>query len=249
MSYNRLAYLQTTIAAFLETVGDVPHELIVVDNGSRDGSVEFLRDCRQRGILDKLLLLETNQGISAGYNLGFAAADPRSEYVMKLDSDMKLLTPGWLAEAIDFLSANRDVGFAGLNLVNHAPVQLLPRRRRGRWELLDFADWTAGGTMLVPMRVQRELGWFIEDPQLRYTPDDIDYYVRASRKGYRAFFLRRLLVYHQQELDGKDYLEYSRGKPAGESSLLAIRLAGEYDRGTRPLEVHDAKYRASDPSA
>ncbi len=242
LSYNRLPYLQTTIAAFLETVGDPCHELIVVDNGSRDGSVEFLRGCRQRGTISKLVLLQENQGISAGYNHGFAAADERSEYVMKLDSDIKILSHGWLAEAIDFLSANRDVGFVALNQVNHPMLRFLAPLRRGGRELLDFADWTVGSAMIIPMRVKRELGSFIEDPELSYAPDDIDYYVRASRKGYRAFFLRKMLVYHQTDLDRSAYRQYTRSKPAGESSQLAIRLAGEYDRGVRPLTVHYEKY-------
>ena len=192
LSFNRLQYLQTTIAAFLETVGESSYELIVVDSGSRNGSADFLRGLHARGIVSKLVLLPANQGISAGYNHGFAVADPRSEYVMKLDSDIKLLTHGWLAEAIDFLSTNRDVGFVALNQVNHPGLGLLPRFAwRGR-EVMDFADWTCGSAMIIPTRVQRELGCFVEDPDLKYAPDDIDYYVRASRKGYRAFFLQSL---------------------------------------------------------
>ena len=245
LSFNRLPYLQTTVAALLETAGAPRYELIAVDNGSRDGSVEFLRDCRRRGIVSKLVLLPENRGISAGYNCGFAAADERSEYVMKLDSDIKILTPGWLAEAIAFLAASDDVGFVALHQVNHPMLRLLPPLRRGGRELMDFSGWTAGGAMIIPMRVRRELGCFIEDPELRYAPDDIDYYVRASRKGYRAFFLRKMLVYHQSHLDRSDYRDYSHAKPAGPSSQLAIRLAGEYDRGARPLRVDYDKYRSS----
>ena len=155
LNYNRLPYLQTTLAAFLETAGDSRNELIVVDNGSRDGSVEFLRGCMNRGIVSKLLLLPENQGISVGYNFGFAAADERSEYVMKLDSDIKILSAGWMAEAIDFLSANADVAFVALNQVNHPMLRLLPAQRRGGREVMDFADWTAGGAMIIPAQVRR----------------------------------------------------------------------------------------------
>ncbi len=243
LSYNRLQYLQTTLGAFLETVGDIAHELIVVDNGSRDGSAEFLCDCRQRGFVDKLVLLDENQGISAGYNHGFAAADPRAQYFMKLDSDIKILSHGWLAKAADFLASNPDVGFAALNQVNHPVLPLLPSRRRGAWNLLDFADWTVGSAMIIPAQVKRELGCFVEDPQMRYSPDDIDYYVRASRKGYRTFFLKDIVAYHQMEFDRGGYWEYTRAKPIRRSARLAIRLAAEYDRGVRPLALHYEKYQ------
>ncbi len=162
---------------------------------------------------------------------------------MKLDSDIRILSRNWLAEAVGFLASNPDVGFVALNQINHPMLRLLRSHWRKGRELMDFADWTAGGAMIIPARTRAELGCFIEDPELAYSPDDIDYYVRASRQGYRVFYLRKVLVYHQSELDRGAYREYNLAKPAVQSSQTAIRLAGEYDRGVRPLAVHYEKYR------
>ncbi len=201
VSYNRLSYLQTTLRALLATVGDSRYELIAVDNGSRDGSAEFLEDAHRQGWIAKLVRLRENRGTSGGYNQGFAAADPRSDYLMKLDCDIQLLSPGWLAKAIGFLSANRTAGFVALNLVNHPMVRLLPVLRVGGSEVMDFFGWPCGSAMIVPARIRREVGCFLEDPEILYAPDDVDYYCRVCRKGYRAFFLRGVRAYHQSHLD------------------------------------------------
>ncbi len=243
VSFNRLLYLRNTLAAFLETVGQLRYELIVVDNGSQDGSVEFLTDAKRKGLVSKLVFLKENRGHSAGYNLGFAVTDTRSEYLVKLDSDIRILSAGGLAEAIAFLSANRDVGFVALNQVNHVCVRLLPWFRVGGREVMDFAGWTCGSAIVIPRRVWNELGCFVEDAKLIYPPDDIDYYVRASRKGYRVFYLRHVMAHHQDALDRSTYRIYNQSKPRGESAELALRLAQDYDRGVRPLEVHYEKYR------
>jgi glycosyltransferase involved in cell wall biosynthesis len=243
LSYNRLAYLRNTIDAVLETTQSVQYELIVVDNGSQDGSVEFLKDARRQGHVAKLVLLRENLGISAGYNYGFAVADERSEYLMKLDGDIQLLSDGWLAKVVGFLAANRQVGFVALTQVNHPMLRLPPRLRMGGQDVMDFVEWPSGGAMVIPKRVRCELGDFIEDGQMKYAPDDIDYGARAVRKGYRALFLRKVLVYHQTDLDKSAYRDYNSGKPAVASSQLALQLAREYDRGVRPLEIHEPKYR------
>jgi len=189
-------------------------------------------------------LLGENRGISAGYNLGFAAADRRSQYLVKLDSDIRILSPDWLAKAAAFLSANPDVGFVALNQLNHGYLRSLPRLRVGSVDVMDFAGWPCGSASVIPRRVRNELGCFVEEPSMMYVPDDIDYYVRASRKGYRVFFLRHVWAYHQRIFDKGRYRSYDEGKPRRQSAELALRLARDYDRGLRPLELHFEKYHA-----
>lgn len=241
LSYDRLIYLRQTIRAVIETAGDELYELIVVDNGSQDGSVEFLKDAHRRGQVAKLVLCGENLGTSAGYNRGFAAADDRSECLMKLDGDIRILSPGWMGKAADFLAAQPRVAFACLNQVNHPVIRTLPRFQLGGRSVMDFSAWPAGGAMIVPRRTRQELGDFIEEGPLKYVPDDIDYCARACRKGYQVVFFGDLQVYHQVDLDKTKYRRYARGKPAVDSAALALSLARDYDRGTRPLEVHYAK--------
>jgi GT2 family glycosyltransferase len=187
--------------------------------------------------------LGENLGISAGYNHGFARADGRSHALMKLDSDILVLSEGWLAAALDFLAFHADVGMVALHQVNHGMLQVLPAQRLGDAQVMEFGDWPCGSAMLVPRRIFRELGWFVEDRELKYVPDDINFYTRVCRKGYRALFLRDVCVYHQFDLDGSLYRRYSRGKPMVRSVQLALQLVRAYDRGEAPLELFYEKYQ------
>src|SRR5262249_34578432 len=152
------------------------------------------------------------------------------------------VSPAALDGAIAFLSANPNVGFAALNQINHPALRLLPPIRVGGTDVMDFAGWPCGSAMVIPKRVMNEVGAFIEDAEMKYVPDDIDYYSRISRKGYEAFFLRDVLAYHQNHLDLGLYRKYSVGKPVGKSALLAVRLAREYDRGDRAIKLTYDKY-------
>jgi GT2 family glycosyltransferase len=241
LSYNRLTYLRETLQAFLDTTQGSSVELIVVDNGSTDGSAPFLETELARGSIQKLALRAGNHGTSAGYNYGFALADPGSSFLMKLDSDIRPVTPGWLDTATAFLDANPEVGFVALNQVNHSMLGVLAPfeygERGGGTRVMPFGAWPCGSAMIVPRRLRDELGCFIEDGELKYAPDDVDYYSRATRRGYEVFFLADLWVHHQVHLDRARYKPLNAGKPRLESARLALDLAVGYDRGTHPLEL------------
>lgn len=67
-----------------------PYEIILVDNGSRDDTVEFMD---MAGLCDKIITLPTNAGFAAGVNAGIRQAD--GEYICLLNSDV-YVTDGWL---------------------------------------------------------------------------------------------------------------------------------------------------------
>jgi GT2 family glycosyltransferase len=242
LSFDRLAYLRATLGAFVDRTDLSRCELIAVDHGSQDGSAEFLREAHRRGVVSKLVLRAANYGTSAGYNYGFALADAGSEFLMKLDSDIEILSDGWLEEAVDFLRRNERVGFVALNQVNHTYLRVLPSQRVGGVEVMRFGDWPCGSAMIVRRRVRDEVGCFVEDPALPYAPDDVDYFARVSRKGHQALFLRNTRARHQVHLDWSRYRAQRRANPVARSAGLALQLARDYDRGARPLTIHYEQY-------
>jgi len=95
-THNRLGYLRECLAS-VEAQTCPPFEIIVVDDGSADGTVEWLQDTRP----EVRVILQENLGPGAARNRG--AAEARGEYLAFLDSD-DLWFP-WSLQVIDNLIA------------------------------------------------------------------------------------------------------------------------------------------------
>jgi len=72
------------------------YELIVVDNGSTDGSFEKIKELLERksSLRKKIIKLDHNLGFTGGNNVGFVARDKESKYVLLLNNDAILLQGG-----------------------------------------------------------------------------------------------------------------------------------------------------------
>jgi len=101
INWNRLALLQTCLAS-LRACGE-PLELIVVDNGSTDGSIEFLKS--QADVV--LVANERNEGYAPANNRGMALA--RGDYVLLLNNDTRV-TRGFLDPMLALMEADATIG-------------------------------------------------------------------------------------------------------------------------------------------
>ena len=106
-AFNRAGYIRETVNSVL--CQDYPSiELIVVDDGSSDGTYEILLEYAS---LDKLKLLthpgRENKGQSAALNLGLGAAS--GEFIAILDSDDMFL-PGKISAQVNYLDSHPEVG-------------------------------------------------------------------------------------------------------------------------------------------
>lgn len=87
-----------------------PHEIIFVDNGSTDGTVEYLRKLVKEYPHYKLIENQENKGFAAGNNQGVAAAN--GEYIMLLNNDV-LVSDGWLEGMVESLERDEKIGMVG----------------------------------------------------------------------------------------------------------------------------------------
>jgi GT2 family glycosyltransferase len=109
LCYDNRDVIEACVDSLLRNRGDARYEVVVVDNGSRDGSLELLGARAARG--DIRLVRNTRNGCSSGRNLGMRST--ASEVVVFLDSDQRALFPGWLEPALAILAAHREVGAVG----------------------------------------------------------------------------------------------------------------------------------------
>lgn len=218
VSYNTRDLLGDCIDALFGAPSPVEFEVIVVDNGSTDGTREMLRD-RFPGVLT--ILNDVNRRWAGGNNQGAAAAS--GEYVLFLNSDT-VPVEGALASFVRFMDGHPEAALAGCRL--HNPDGTLQRSCRsfpgilnlfsesfflyrifpgtrtfGSYHMTHFAhdeirrvDMVTGAALMVRKAVFAEVGPFDED--FHFYGEETDYCYRASERGHRTFFFPGAVIVH-----------------------------------------------------
>ena len=105
VTYDALPWIERC----LESVGGA--EVVVVDNGSSDGTAAFVRE----RFPEVTLLERDNRGLAAGWNAGIAAASGRWLLILNADA---WLTEGSLERLVDFGESRPEAGMIGPRLLN-----------------------------------------------------------------------------------------------------------------------------------
>jgi glycosyltransferase involved in cell wall biosynthesis len=116
VNYNNAPTLKRAIESVLCQATSFPYEIIVVDDGSTDGSEEFLRSyennsialCYYKGMRNFLIALFKHQGIMKTYRDGFRFC--KGEYLAICDSDDYFCDVNKLQKQVDYMDSNQDCG-------------------------------------------------------------------------------------------------------------------------------------------
>jgi GT2 family glycosyltransferase/tetratricopeptide (TPR) repeat protein/glycosyltransferase involved in cell wall biosynthesis len=109
LAHNQLRDTQHCLAS-LEKNTPLPHELILVDNGSTDGTAAFFRQYAARHDHARVILNHTNLGFAVANNQGLACA--RGDAILLLNNDT-VATPGWLERMLATLNLYPECGLVG----------------------------------------------------------------------------------------------------------------------------------------
>ncbi|MBL8149219.1 MAG: glycosyltransferase family 2 protein, partial [Blastocatellia bacterium] len=111
VSFNTRDLLRECLNSFFQEVGSISHEVIVVDNASKDGSADMVES-----------EFPSVKLVRSSVNLGFAAANNRAfplasgKYILLLNSDA-FLRPGALQKALQYMEQEPNIGLGGARLV------------------------------------------------------------------------------------------------------------------------------------
>lgn len=186
--------------------GNSANEIIVVDNGSEDGSVEFVRE---HFPTVRLLALERNLGFGGGSNEGFRAA--KNEIVVLLNSDMRV-EKDFLAPLLEAFTDEK-IFAVSCQIFFSDPGKLREETglTQGWWEngglrvrhRIDEAItkpfpcfYGGGGSSAFDRRKFLELGGF--DHLLHpFYLEDTDLGYQAWKRGWKVLYQPRSVVYHE----------------------------------------------------
>ena len=188
-------------------------EVILVDNGSRDGSVEFVRS---RYPWVHLVPLAENTGFATGNNRGFEHAS--GDYIVTLNNDTRA-EPDWLeklAEVADAhpragMVASRVCAFDDPDLIDSIGMSICRdgmargRFRNQYWSSLCLPDvdeilMPSACAALYKREMIVEIGFF-DDDFFAYA-EDVDLALRGRLAGWEALAATQAVVYHKYSQTG-----------------------------------------------
>ncbi|MGE0161890.1 MAG: glycosyltransferase family 2 protein [Dongiaceae bacterium] len=209
-AYNVEEYIDETIASVLAQT-EIDWELVIVDDGSTDETVNCIRRCTDARIH---LIRQANGGPSAARNTGIAAS--RGKRLMVLDSD-DCLHPTALARlgaALDGSDAIASYGQCRIVTETGKPVGDLYRPRRGyppSGDVLRFILernlFVNGGHVLMDAAVARGLGTFRADLPVG---EDHEYWCRLAARGQIIYIGNESPVLDYRRRPGGWYKRHGR---------------------------------------
>ena len=237
LSFNGLEYTKQCVQSIQEHTPE-PHEIIFVDNGSTDGTVQWLRTLAEEHSNYRLIENEHNLGFARGCNQGIEAAE--GAYILLLNNDV-IVTQGWLSCMLRHLNSSDDIGMvgpmsnsvSGPQLVEKVPygssmdaMQKFARNRSSRYsgETTEHMR-LVGFCLLVKKEVLDIIGGLDENYNSGNFEDD-DLCLRSFIAGYKNIIAHDVFIHHFGSMTFKgnaidyqasmnDNLKYFSGKWKG----------------------------------
>lgn len=206
LNYNCRGFLGSCLSSLLNT--EYPrYELILVDNGSTDGSLSFaLQEFSSKGVQVKAL--SRNYGYAKGNNFG--AKEAKGDYLIFLNPDTEV-DPSWIRHLIREFEADFSIGIAQPRLLQGDrvhfdsagcfinPYGLVTSRAygekdRGQYSSVTEISYAKGAALAIRRDLWKELGGF--DPIFFTYYEETDLCWRARNVGYKVVYVPKAIVYH-----------------------------------------------------
>jgi len=211
LTHNQLEYTKKCVDSIFEHTGE-PFELIAVDNGSTDGTAEYLESearSHRAGVRIKIIKNKENFGFAVGNNQGMAEA--KGDYIILMNNDV-VVTPGWLERLAACAERSPRAGIvgpmsnyvsgpqlakgvaydttslAGLNKFSQLFAERYVGQAKPFWRVVGFC-------MLIKRAVIEKIGGLDGRFGLGNFEDD-DFSLRAALAGFESWIAEDCFVHH-----------------------------------------------------
>jgi GT2 family glycosyltransferase len=228
VNFNTGEYLKKCIRSIFQQKSKYNLNIFVIDNNSDDYSYSFItKDYPQVN----LILNDKNLGFAAANNQ--ALRQCKSDYILLLNPDAEIIDNA-IDKMLDFLMTseyqlltckllNSDLSLQKSIYEFEVPFKVFFKKRVHQLKRIltktqDYnsirsnkfnhdrdseIDWARGAVLMFSREVMGKIGLLDEDYYI-YAEEE-DYYLRAKRNGFKAFFLSNVMVVHHGKVSSKNF--------------------------------------------
>lgn len=214
LSYNGKELLHDAIGSYL--ANDYENfKIVVIDNGSSDGTQGFVEDHYPQATL---LRLDENQGYSGGFNVGLAYAfnDLSANFVLVTNNDVKV-DPGIISALVRTAKSDEKTAFTiGKTYFFEQPELLQSvgkmhdpklwsnghigghERDEGQFEEPAIREWCDDIYWLISADIYRQTGGY--DTEFAFQAEDFEWQIRAKKLGYHIKYTPEARLWHKDSV-------------------------------------------------
>jgi len=206
LAYNNLEYTRDCVESILIHTDNVEYELILVDNGSTDGTKEYFDSIPGA----KVIHLKYNIHLVKGFNIGLMAAE--GKYCAAVCNDF-IFTPNWLSNLMICIESDPSIGFVSPGATSISNMQQIPipfhskedfQKRAKEYNVSDPSKWEERVVLLpnvlcCPTALLDRIGYY-DTRYFRgeFLDDDISFKIR--RAGYKLIYCADTVTHHYGSL-------------------------------------------------
>jgi GT2 family glycosyltransferase len=205
VNYNGRVFLEKCLSSLMKQTYPAI-EIILVDNGSADDSIKFVKG-EYPSI--RIIANKENLGFARGNNVGIK--ESRGEMIATLNNDTEV-TPEWVEELVKAMDSNKKVGMCASKMLFMKNPQMInstgicisrsgacwdrgmSERDRGQYESLEEIFGPCAGAAMYRKSMLEEIGLFDED--FHAYMEDADLAFRGRLAGWKCLYVPRAVVYH-----------------------------------------------------
>ena len=210
LNWNGLEHLEYFLPSAESQTYD-NYSIIVVDNGSKDKSIEFI-EAEYSSI--KIIALDQNLGYAKGFNHGITEAiNLGAEYILVTSNDV-VLDKNILSEGINLFNVSAKTGYMSGKIFNLGqdnvfqyaggrqssvngigPNRGLGEKDVGQYEIVEEFEFMDDVCVLVSSKMVQEIGAYDED--FFFDFEETEWNVRIRNNGYRIVYNPKMVAWHR----------------------------------------------------
>jgi len=189
-------------------------EIIIIDNGSTDSSVEFVKNNFPKATI---LQLNKNYGFAESNNKGIKIA--KGDFIIILDNDTKV-DEKWLIELVKVALSDKKIGICGSKVLDFNNPQIIqysggyldilgsPYHRglgeldKKKYDKIEEVFYAFGCSMLIKKEILSQLEYFFDPSYFAYF-EETDLCWRIKYLGYKVVYVPTSIVLHKSGATSK----------------------------------------------